>query len=531
MKKPNRCYSALLSVALLCVPLVARAATPEVPLDDAAAYHAVDLLVAHGLVREVHYGQRPFSAGDVRRIVAEAQARLADREAPTAVRRALRRLQRAYGAPVTFRPVESAALQTVGLSRRRAVPRENGLGRVVADTAPLATNARGEKIPAGAQWTLSSRHQAQAGRFVAASVQPRVGVRTANNHAIADLQEALAIVGPDALELGVGRGRVVWGPGRDGGLLFSANGPPLDLVRVRTPQPFHLPWVLRYLGSLKSEIFFAYLGKSYDPAHTILSGYRVDVQPHPVATLGISHAMMMGGSGRSSPTPAGAVLEFLGIAGAIAPGQGADSNHLFNVDLHIKAPWRGLQWYAAFLLEDPDDDDLLVMFDDQAAWLTGFFLPRLADDGTWRARVEYTRAGAGLYRHAPYLDGWTWRGQLLGLPLGGDSQSWIATIDWLPSRWQLSSQVGVVQRRSDLYTNVTDARGNRISIAKTVDSPDEVGVHTAATWTVPFRRQWQASAGAGYEYLFNANFAGGQRQHHVFGTATLSYRFGAEGAR
>lgn len=523
---------------ILALPLLATAANRDVPVQD-PVYRLLDAALACKLLHSVHYGQRPWSELEVRRLLDEATT--ADETARACLDPEARQLlehwaqladhdhgplpPEAHGFSLP-RPILQAEMSaaTSAYSTTRV---SNGIGDIALKASPLDFFREGKDLPAGGSASYLEAYQSMSyGSWVSLAIAPRGGLefgtggKTLSTHG--NLWETLLTVGTRHIELAVGRGRVLWGPAEHGGLLLSDHAPPLDMVRVRTPQAFRLPWVFRHIGTIQTSLLFAYLGR-YTPKGTILSGYRVDIQPHPYVTFGLNHMVMMGGAGMVDPSPAEAITEFIGF---VRPGGGtASTNHQVGADIHIRVPaWRGTQIYAAYAYEDPDAD-LEILFDRQAAWLAGVYLPRLTSDGSWRLRAEYWRAGAGVYRHAAYREGWTLQGHGLGNPFGGDSDAgWLTLSHTLLPHMELAARVGMVHRSSNTYQNLVDASGDRNAIVVVNDDPDELSAFGQLQLSVPLRHQLTAQCLAGYSHAWNTQFIAGQRDHNVLLSAGLQWR-------
>lgn len=535
----------VLLVVLLSLPypgVVFAASSADVPVHD-VTYQYLDILASTGCLPSYNSNQRPIVRGEVVRLVLECEEQLVP-TLTTSMRRYLRWLRAEYRdlfSATTFHvnPFDDLGFAPAWVSAAsRAVPSSNGLGSVSATTDPLTVNSAGRLADHGAQFAYETLHRTRLSHFVSAQIRPRFLVRdqvsaTNPNHVETLLYEALLKAEVANIEFAVGRGQMVWGPSASGGLLFSANAPPYDMVRVSTPRPFRLPWIFRHIGQLRTSMFFADLGTGFQPAHTILSGYRLDIQPVPWLIFGINHGLMVGGEGRRDPNVGEAILEFSGIAGAFAPGQsGFDSNNLFGVDLAVRIPqWRGMTIYGVHAFDDPDKN-LEIQFDQEAAWIGGVHVPRLTSDGRWGLRAEYQRTGLGVYRHGTYQSGWASRGAILGGPYGADTNAGTITMTYArPNYAEWSYQAGFVHRSGDAYSTLIDATGDRSAIIKTTDDPDEYSAFGMARVQLPIGQHALATVRGGYEHVWNYAFTKGDNQHVVSADVGLTFRIGKTWSR
>ncbi|MBI2345684.1 MAG: hypothetical protein HYV03_02090 [Deltaproteobacteria bacterium] len=531
----------IISIALsfLLLPPVWGAVSTDIPIGD-VTYQYLDLLAAHRVLPAMISGQRPFTRMAVAQAIQDVKA--ADSPPLANVLAWLRteygveldRLSEGRTAPPWLIPVMEVEPAVIGLdSPSRPIPPSNGLGLTGGSAEPLAAYWSDPTVQDGVQSVWRIRHAAQLGKWLAAEVQPQLIAhhnRDGSGQLMPILRTAYGKIGGNRLEILTGRGEILWGPGYEGGAFLSANAPPLDMVRVTTPVPFRLPGFLRHIGALKGGMFFAYLGNGYNPAHAILSGYRLDLQPRPWIAIGLSHAVFMGGEEMADPTTGDAVLEFLAISGMIrGPGHGRTaSNHLLGLDMQVQIPqWRGLKLYGAYAYDDPDNN-LNIQFNQDALWQFGFVAPRLSDDGQWSLRGEYLRAGVGTYRHGLYLSGWTSRGRSLGFPYGGNSNAGMMTVThhFKPPVFA-AIEGGIAQRSADQYAIIVNGDGDRMGIQRSVDVPDEVSGHLTIHAQLPLHRNIHLTTRGGYEHVWNTNFTANLHQNNVFAGLWLTLRFPA----
>lgn len=538
-----------LLIIIMLIPYRVSASNLDVPLQD-PAYRALDELVACNFIHSIHYGQRPFSHSEFTRLLDEAAQILADygsddmiSDDDACLRRGkhiIAQIRKKLAVSSGRMPLPKSAVQlpypvvriegSGAINPGSATISRNGLGSIALQAHPLNVFREGFDIPAeGAGLFLEIYQPMSISKWFSFAVRQRGWLEFGTNDNTASargkLREALITLSVKNLDLSIGRGRVIWGPARHGGLLLTDHAPPLDMVRIRTPHPFRIPGIFRRIGTIKTSLLFVSLGSRYTPAGTILSGYRFDIQPHPWVTFGLNHLVMLGGSGMTGPTAGEAIREF---AGFVQSGHGnATSNHELGFDLHLRIPpWRGTQIYASYAIEDPDSE-LEIQFDKQAAWLFGFSLPRLTADGRWKLRFEYWRAGAGMYRHRLYRDGWTLQGHGLGNPFGGDSNSAELTLTWTKLLdHTLDWRVGVVQRSSNTYRDVTDGAGDRIAIIKVIDGPEEITAYTSVQAQIPLRKNLSGAFSFGYAHSWNSQFTAGKHQNNATAEVVFQWRTG-----
>ena len=70
------------------------------------------------------------------------------------------------------------------------------------------------------------------------------------------------MLGLGSLEFSIGRQSLWWGQGRHGSLVLTNNAEPLDMIRLTNPNPILLPWVFKYLGPFRFDLFLTELEES-----------------------------------------------------------------------------------------------------------------------------------------------------------------------------------------------------------------------------------------------------------------------------
>lgn len=503
------------------LPLHARVSGDLIPNDP--VYRHLETLVASGLIDSLMIGQRPLARSDVARMVEEAKARLPefrDRlmhatggfEITTQRMRHLNYVEAIIhylsttliGPPTHFYAHHhmTSLAGTLLDQDRRVVTATTGDGSIDTSVFPLTDYVAGREFGDGVTGNFESQHQLQLGSAVHLFLHPRVAVTTGSGPAqqfALEPQQAYVKTGLRHVELTVGRETVQWGPGAHGGLGLSDNARPLDLVRVATPMPIALPVV----GRFKGTALFAYLHDDVSSPHAVLSGYRLDLQPHRTITIGWQHLVMLGGQGRRNPNVGQSILAFGGFP--FAGHATVDANHSYAMDLSARIPrWRDMAVYVQLFIDDVERR-WSQTFERNAAWLLGVQMPRASYDGGWDFRLEFTRAGAAAFRHDAYTSGWTLAGRGLGAPVGPDSEQLelIATRD------------NVLGTEVLLTTRLTHRNG----------AADEWSTATTATLHHPLTPHVALHVATGYEHAWNANFTGNTNTSNGLGELGIAVSY------
>src|SRR5205085_3554055 len=71
--------------------------------------------------------------------------------------------------------------------------------------------------------------------------------------------DAYASVNVHDWQVSLGKQSLNWGPALSGSMNYSQNADPVTMLRVSRSTPMYLPWVLKYLGPTRGEMFFGKL--------------------------------------------------------------------------------------------------------------------------------------------------------------------------------------------------------------------------------------------------------------------------------
>lgn len=525
--------------------------TPNVPVDD-PVYRDIDKLIAAGLVRDVVFGQRPWTRAEIARMVAEAIDKHADLPIPMVPDEReislrltagdiLERLKSDFkeemidagdlpgdGKAVRIHPLEEVRFDATLLDGGpRPIPLDNGLGGIVGGIQPLVSYREGRHYAEGGTLGLETVHRVKLSRFFSLYARPRFeGLFPTTGSADVNplAQQLYAKFGVGKFQLQVGRDSLIWGQGEFGGLIFSNNARPLDMIKLGTSSPVILPWIFRYLGQNGFQIFFADMGPEQLYPHAILSGFKWTIVPVSFWELGLNHVVMMGGDGANDPSVWEAIGEFSGILSAFTGNKGnsAFTNRLFSLETRLTLPFLSNSVLYGEIGFDDTNSEFGVLFEDNAIYYAGFYVPRLFHDGTADLRVEYRHVPGGAYRHFQYTDGYTLNRRLLADQAGPDGQgvNLKFNVNFAESSI-FTIETAYENRDSDLYTSVSSSGNDITDIVKTQDNPTEhrIRLDSAVSW-YPAKRV-NLKLDFGYEYCRNFNFHSGEDAHHFRGGLTL----------
>ncbi|MHB9878827.1 capsule assembly Wzi family protein [Pacificimonas sp. ICDLI1SI03] len=234
-----------------------------------------------------------------------------------------------------------------------------------------------------------------------------------------------------------------WGPGQDSALLFSNNARPIPQIGIKRlqPTPIDLP-VLRWLGPFKFDAFAGILTEKRESTgydNPAVVGFRASFEPADGFEIGLNRALQL--CGRNRPCGAGTVFDALFPFGDAEntgtldePGNqlgGFDLTYRFmagNVAASTYMEWEAEDEAGIFLL-----DRFVRMYGATAAGALG------EQGASWTANVEYTNTllkgffdansflnpitfPGSAYNNSIYREGFTYRNDILGASIGGDSE-------------------------------------------------------------------------------------------------------------
>lgn len=512
--------------ALLAGALAPAAARPQAPsaaagqsgpdghhvlLDRERIGRALEALHALGLVRTLHAAQRPYPDGVVADALAEVRARLdslaaglagtASAPAPTPDQRArlagrlaagrailvqLARVGGAEGAgpPRPWGAAHGASLVATHSTAEPRVTPSADLGASDALINPLGAGRGGRPLERGTTAFVETAHVLRAAG-VMLDVRPRLratpvgaGARYGDTRAVTFQELALhAAVGPVGLT--VGRTPMHWGPSAGGGLALSPSAPPLDLARVRSERPFHLPWLLRRLGPASATAFVARMGAAEAGPGSHLSGWKVSVLPHPRLEVGASLLSQWGGRGAPPATALEHVVDHLIFYDMLPATPDLQiSNKLAGADVRLRVPGGVVYWEMQ--LDDIDVTEYHRMFVHDAGHLVGLTLPVLGRGAHWEVTAEGRHTGLRFYQHAQFRGGLARERVLLGDPLGPNGRGgYLRVARRAPTTGgQLALDLALERRSNDHYAVIDPP----FRFVKSRDLPEEWRHRAVLSW-------------------------------------------------
>lgn len=282
--------AALFAVVVVVVIWVAgtgqAAVSVNVPIGD-WSYSVVEKLAALGLIESDMRATRPYTRLEMARLTFKARnhfdsLRAADNEAISGQRAQLilailGRLEKEFSADLV-------ELSGAGPSTCVKPIKNVYLSYLYGNHDFKLKNTKGEQFGDGSNVRVGVSSYGVFFSHLAYYLNPEY--RYAKSQFSGDSQQVDLLEGYGKLEffnieLEAGRDTLWWGPGMHGSLLLSDNAQPFNLIKLSNPDPVVLPWIFKYLGSIKFAAFWTELGDNGDVHQPELMGSVSTSSPSP----------------------------------------------------------------------------------------------------------------------------------------------------------------------------------------------------------------------------------------------------------
>ena len=534
-------------------PVWAQATATVSPTDP--VYQSIERLIAAGLVRDAIIGQRPMSRREIARVIHEATNALSARESTVSSLHRLRSLEELLATlradyadelalfdssaaqPVRLHTLDRVNLDWSSVSNSaRPVPADNGIGAIDAWVNPLGSNRQGRLLRDGSAVALETSHRFEF-THVAISLTPRLAYDhrpdgSSLSRATIQDGELRLVVRNVALE--VGRQYLVWGQGKDVGLLTSNNSPGLDLIEISNDTTFLLPSFLRRLGRTHISLFYADLGVHQDHPDAYLAGYKLSFLPTSRFEFGATVYTKSGGRGAPSASLSSRILDLFPFINRSAYGnvigtgnQDEFSDRYAGLDARLRFPHQaGVEAYTELLLNDFDVRRIGSILWQDAGHVFGILAPTLGWSGETSLLTEFHHTGIRYYEHYQFRSGQTVDQVLTGDPLGPDALgAYLDVARHIDSRHSVSGELAWECRSNDQYAGVGGPNGT-LAFKQTESRPKETRYRAVLTYgSRPVARGLGIVGQIGIERTLSFGFVHGSDRWGSLARLGLEYRF------
>lgn len=277
---------------------------------------------------------------------------------------------------------------------------------------PLHTNNQGYRYADGFNAVGTMTIDGSINNDLAVSVTPRVSYNKEDNGKVS-LKEGYVTTHLGNLKISAGKEAIRWGNYLGGALAISDNATSRSMISLGLLEPWDTKdTFVRFLGKVDFNVFVAkmesdrqkraqlagYSGWKKECDHMKLIGLRMDITPNDTFTFGFTRVSMLKDINK----------DWLFGTNADHDDQWDD---IGGGDFRLKFP--GIQVYGSFYGEDQAQG-----LPCKWAWNAGMYLPQVAKDGSWDARLELGKNNTAWYKHSPFINGWTYKGDVMGDAMG-----------------------------------------------------------------------------------------------------------------
>jgi hypothetical protein len=430
-----------------------RVGSPYVELDS-WIYPAIERLAALGYIQDEFLGMRPWTRVECARLVQQA-GDLIDTARRGPAPNVARQLQ------IELKKEFQAELDALAGGKERLIRVESvyanlgGInGKPLNDSYHLGQtiiNNFGRPYQEGFNSYDGASGYATFGRFTiyargeyqhapsapAYSLPVRQAIATMDNN---PLLPATPVAGADQFRLldtyasanvanwnlSFGKQSLWWGPGNGGALLFSDNAEPIYMARASRIAPFRLPWIFRWLGPMKWDLFYGKLSGNQYPPRPMIHGEKISFKPTENLELGFSRTGELGGVGRPLTFGSLGRSYFSISAPAVETAQNDPGKRTGGFDFNYRVPY-ARNWLSIYADSLSDDDPSPIDAPRRAGISPGIYLSRIPGISKLDLRVEAvntntptsrSNGGKYIYYDGFYHDLYTNKNNIIGSWIG-----------------------------------------------------------------------------------------------------------------
>jgi hypothetical protein len=257
-------------------------------------------------------------------------------------------------------------------------------------------------------------------------LQPPIPVPAANQFRLLDTYVAANVAN---WNLSFGKQSLWWAPGEGSALLFSDNAEPIYMFRASRIAPFKLPWIFRWLGPMKWDVFYGKLSGNQYPPRPMIHGEKISFKPTENLELGFTRTAELGGMGR--PLTVGRIWR--SYFSVTSPTNETSANdpgkRTGGFDFNYRVPF-ARNWLTLYADSLSDDDPSPIDAPRRAGISPGVYLSQVPGVPKLDLRIEavYTDTpsssvgGHYIYYDGFYHDLYTNKGNIIGSWIGRQGQ-------------------------------------------------------------------------------------------------------------
>lgn len=428
----NKFWITGVAAAMIAATSVAAASplvTANVPLDS-RYYGYIDKLEGMGYIKDMPTGTRPYSRLDMAKWLLEAQQQAQTKPMPGYLKNyyeemradldeeiaCLQGTNTGYGSNIKLRAVE--ARMAYGDMQQNSYRYRKGVN---ASWQPLNRNNNGYRYGDGINIIGTADISGSLNKDLALSLTPRFSYDK-DQHGDGSIEAGYVKTHLGVWGIELGKQAVQWGKAP---FAISNNAAPQTMLKLNLLEPHTFDnGFLKFLGKANVNAFYSRLeGNRLEKAHATgmgnwqrekdhagLLGVRVDIVPTDNLLLGLERVSM---------------FKSLNKDWIIGTNAYEDDrwNDIGGIDLRYRFP--GVQLYGSLYGEDQAGG-----FPSEHARSIGVYFPQLfGGDGSWDLRLELSDTNNAWYSHGTFVNGWTYKDDILGDAMGKNTMKYYGGIN------------------------------------------------------------------------------------------------------
>ncbi len=413
MHLPLILFIVLISIIFsIFFPIPYAAASTYVDVEDADIYNTLSLLETEGVINDALLSTKPLSRKEIIRLLNEAEINAAGRS--EFIKELVQNLkQRVKPEEGNIKPIDSVYAAYVNTNA--SVLALSYRGESEKEQAFNADND-GDLYDRGSNYRVGFTSRLEDLGPVSIYLNPEFRASETTQDGV--LKKGYGVLDFSWIDVVIGKDSQWWGPGYSGALLLSNNAEPFTMIKLTSPHPLVLPWILKYLGPFQYDIFATELNSNSNripPSN--LWGMRFDFKPLPIIEIGLQHTEQISG-------PQGLNTWADSAIGTVQHQNSDNTDGRAGYDLKLTLPFR-LQPFQVYLEADAEDNVHIIP--SQWAYLFGIYLPRMLNFESIGVRAEYATThmynhpGPVWYTHG-ITGGYTYDDMIIGHHMGTDSE-------------------------------------------------------------------------------------------------------------
>jgi hypothetical protein len=425
MKQLPLFQAVLVLMVFAASPLLGQS-LPDVPLDEEELYRNYERAIACGFAKGYSLGDRPVSRETFIRLLGEVSAH--DDDAAQFI----------YEDSIDYfkKDLPLFGLESdVSASPYFWEPITTLKSRLFFLDSPLVfrrlENSDGENLEEGLNHFFDLSGRGQVSEYFSFFYQVQLNNNRETNKL--SLKKGYGKLRWKNIALKAGRDSIWWGPSIRGVWIISNNPREFDMIQLRTEAPFRLPWIFRYLGEFRFDFAHLWLDDDRrihrDPR---MLAMRASYMPFSWFEVAVNRTTTYGGSGRPEYSSLSDWWKVITGVEDRVPGGEFNNQTLFGHEISVNLSF--LKKLSFGLLKGGRLYREHASPDVTTPWQKGFDKFNMISEskvfgiyvttGKTDFRFERAKSDLATYLHGVYRAGYTYRGFIIGHPVGRDSRGY-----------------------------------------------------------------------------------------------------------